>query len=302
MQPMEPTNLTEEPIQETVTKTPFWVKALLVLSVLAVIVLFMQTRSISDQLTANQAQAEEQIAALKQANQVQADSHQQQLKELESSMTDGFASQNRTISSQAQKAHQEVEQSAQQLNQQLTTTAQQTEQKLTHVNDQITDLGAKTQTANSRIGDVDREVTVVKTTLTDTQTALANTRTDFETAMRKVQGDLGVTNGYVATNSKEIAELRRLGERNYTEFTIKKDKNFQRFGTVGLKLERADAKRKQFSLVIQSDDVQTAKRDRSPNEPLQFYQGRALYEVVVNTVGKDQITGYISAPRYPAAK
>ena len=101
---------------------------------------------------------------------------------------------------------------------------------------------------------------------------------------------------------EEIAELRRLGERNYTEFTIKKDKNFQRFGTVGLKLERADAKRKQFSLVIQSDDVQTAKRDRSPNEPLQFYQGHALYEVVVNTVNKDQVAGYISAPRYPAAK
>ena len=299
---MEPTNQMDQINSEVSVKTPFWIKALLTLSVIAVVMLFLQLKSLRKELSVTETRSQEEIAALKQANQVQADSHQQQLKELESSMTDGFASQNRTISSQAQKAHQEVEQSAQQLNQQLTTTAQQTEQKLTHVNDQITDLGAKTQTANSRIGDVDREVTVVKTTLTDTQTALANTRTDFETAMRKVQGDLGVTNGYVATNSKEIAELRRLGERNYTEFTIKKDKNFQRFGTVGLKLERADAKRKQFSLVIQSDDVQTAKRDRSPNEPLQFYQGRALYEVVVNTVGKDQITGYISAPRYPAAK
>ena len=299
---MEPTNQMDQINSEVSVKTPFWIKALLTLSVIAVVMLFLQLKSLRKELSVTETRSQEEIAALKQANQVQADSHQQQLKELESSMTDGFASQNRTISSQAQKAHQEVEQSAQQLNQQLTTTAQQTEQKLTHVNDQITDLGAKTQTANSRIGDVDREVTVVKTTLTDTQTALANTRTDFETAMRKVQGDLGVTNGYVATNSKEIAELRRLGERNYTEFTIKKDKNFQRFGTVGLKLERADAKRKQFSLVIQSDDVQTAKRDRSPNEPLQFYQGRALYEVVVNTVGKDQITGYISAPRYPTTK
>jgi chromosome segregation ATPase len=296
MEPIEQMEDTQE------VGTPFWIKALLVLSLAAVVYLFLMVRTLNQTAHQDHAQALEQIDALKRANQQQADVHQQQIRDLESSMTSGFASQSRVISSQAQKSHQEVEQTAQQLNQKLSATAQQTDQKITQVNDQITDLGNRTQTANNRIGDVDREVGTVKTNLADTQKTLADTRSEFETAMRKVQGDLGITNGYVATNTEEIAQLRRLGERNYTEFSIKKDKNFQRVGTVGLRLDRTDVKRKQFSLVIQSDDIQTVKRDRSPNEPLQFYQGRALFEVVVNTVSKDQITGYISAPRYPAAK
>jgi hypothetical protein len=40
------------------------------------------------------------------------------------------------------------------------------------------------------------------------------------------------------------------------------------------------------------------KKDRNVNEPLQFYVSKSLYEVVVNTVGKDQIAGYLSTPKY----
>jgi hypothetical protein len=36
------------------------------------------------------------------------------------------------------------------------------------------------------------------------------------------------------------------------------------------------------------------------NEPLQFYVAKSLYELVVNTVGKDTVSGYLSTPKYQA--
>jgi hypothetical protein len=72
-------------------------------------------------------------------------------------------------------------------------------------------------------------------------------------------------------------------------------------GTISLELRKADSKKNRFTLVVDSDDKQYEKRDRSLNEPLQFYSGKdpMLFEIVVNSVGgKNQsISGYLSAPK-----
>jgi hypothetical protein len=44
----------------------------------------------------------------------------------------------------------------------------------------------------------------------------------------------------------------------------------------------------------------TEKKDRNINEPLQFYVSNSLYEIVVNTVSKDNVVGYLSTPKYQA--
>ena len=53
-----------------------------------------------------------------------------------------------------------------------------------------------------------------------------------------------------------------------------------------------------------ADDKQIEKRDKTSGEPVQFYVGgsRGLpYEIVVFTVGKDQIAGYLSTPKEGAS-
>jgi hypothetical protein len=54
---------------------------------------------------------------------------------------------------------------------------------------------------------------------------------------------------------------------------------------------------------VLSEDKKIEKKDRTINEPLQFYGGRdrSLFEVVVNTVDKDTVTGYLSTPKNVAA-
>ena len=46
------------------------------------------------------------------------------------------------------------------------------------------------------------------------------------------------------------------------------------------------------------------KKDKGINEPLQFYVAKAKqpYELVVNEVGKDQITGYLATPKDTTAR
>jgi len=158
----------------------------------------------------------------------------------------------------------------------------------------ISDVSKKADTANARLSDVNNDVAGVKTDLASTKTDLATTKSNLQ----KVAGDLSGTSSLVATNGSEIAELKRRGERNIIEFTLKKQKNMQKVGDISLRLEKSDLKKNKFTVIVLADDKTVEKRDRNINEPLQFYVSKSLYEVVVNTVGKDQIAGYLSTPKY----
>jgi len=69
--------------------------------------------------------------------------------------------------------------------------------------------------------------------------------------------------------------------------------------TISLALKKTDAKRSKFTLNVVADDRTIEKKDRTVAEPMQFYTGRdhSLYEVVVFTVDKNKITGYLSTPK-----
>jgi TonB family protein len=131
--------------------------------------------------------------------------------------------------------------------------------------------------------------------------SLASTKTDLQrtkSEIRRVPGDLGITSGYLATNGKEIEELRQRGERTIVEFRLgeKNKKDYQKVGDISLLMKNADPKRNSFTLEVKADDKITEKKN-SINVPLQFYVGKSLYELVINTVGKDTVAGYLSTPK-----
>jgi hypothetical protein len=158
-----------------------------------------------------------------------------------------------------------------------------------------TDLNGIKQAADAKFTEVTTDVGTVKTQVASTQSELQRTIGD----LKKVQGDLGVTSGYVATNGKELAALKRLGERNYFEFKISKAKQPQKVGDIQVALKKADPKRNRFTLEVMADDKTIEKKDRTANEPVQFYVAKARqpYEIVVNEVHKDQIVGYLATPK-----
>ena len=160
-------------------------------------------------------------------------------------------------------------------------------------------LGEVKEVASTRIAEVASHVNTV-----DTQVAQARSELDKTVAeLRSVRGDLGVQSGLIATNAKELAALRELGERNYVEFNLAKTNKPQRVGAINVVLRKADPKRSRFTVDVIADDKKVEKKDRTINEPVQFYVSRARqpYELVVNEVHKDRIVGYLAVPKVETA-
>lgn len=152
------------------------------------------------------------------------------------------------------------------------------------------------------INAVSGEVAGVKTEVGGVKTDVASTKTDLEATKAKLEraiGDLGIQSGLIARTRDDLDVLKHKGDRNYTEFTLTKQKHPTPVATVSLQLKKTDPKRSKFTLDVVADDRTVEKKDRTANEPIQFYSGREhqLFELVVWTVDKNKISGYLSTPK-----
>lgn len=147
----------------------------------------------------------------------------------------------------------------------------------------------------SSVGGVKQDVVAVRGEVASTRTSLDQTIAD----LRSTRGDLGVQSGLIATNSKEIAALRELGDRTYYEFTLQKGKAPVKAANLVISFKNADTKRNKYTVDIMADDKRVEKKDKTVNEPVQLYVGgnRQPYEIVVNEVKKDTIVGYVAVPK-----
>jgi len=129
------------------------------------------------------------------------------------------------------------------------------------------------------------DVTGVKTDLDSTKNSLNLTRGEFGTL--------------IAKNHDEIDELRRLGERDYYEFSIATKGQREKVGDLMVELRGVDAKKNTYTVAIYADDARYEKKNRSVNEPIYFFThgSRAPIEFTVNQVGKNKIAGYLSVPK-----
>jgi chromosome segregation ATPase len=162
-------------------------------------------------------------------------------------------------------------------------------------------LTEEQQKTAAAVQGVTGEVGVVKTDLTGAKSDIASTKSELERATAKLEkaiGDLNVQSGLIAKNAGELDLLKHRGDRNYFDFTAKKNQRLP-VSTVSIVLKKTDPKKSKFTLSVMADDKTIEKKDRNANEPLQFYSGRdkMLYELVVFTVDKDTVTGYLSTPK-----
>ena len=86
---------------------------------------------------------------------------------------------------------------------------------------------------------------------------------------------------------------------NYTEFKIAKSKAPQKVGDISVLLRSTDPKHNKYTIDVIADDKRVEKKDRTVNEPVQFLLSKAAqpYELVVNDVKKDLISGYVASPK-----
>ena len=156
--------------------------------------------------------------------------------------------------------------------------------------------------ASKQIGAVATDVSSVKTDVTGAKASIADTQADLANAkqeMQRMMGDEGKMSGLIATNHDELEILKHKGDRNYYEFTLQKGGKPTLLSTIKLQAKKVDDKRSKYTMVVSADDRNIEKKDKSLDEPVQFYTGKdpVLFEVVVNNISKNQISGYLSTPK-----
>jgi uncharacterized protein (DUF2141 family) len=142
-----------------------------------------------------------------------------------------------------------------------------------------------TKAANDDLKNVDTKVGGVRTDLDTTREDLKMARSEMGTL--------------IARNHDEIDQLRRLGERDYVEFTIAGKNKPQKVGNLTVELKGINEKRSQFSVAMTAEDRRIEKKNRNMNEPIFFYiSGTKIpEELVINKLGKDTVSGYVSIPK-----
>ena len=159
------------------------------------------------------------------------------------------------------------------------------------------------QAANAKqIGAVSNDVATVKTDVGGVKTDVAATKSDLETTktqLNRAVGDAGVMSGLIATNHDELEVLKHKGDRNYYEFSLQKGAKPTLLATIKLQLKKTDEKHSRYTLEVSADDRNIEKKDKGLDEPVQFYTGKnpVLYELVVNSLEKNKVSGYLSTPK-----
>jgi hypothetical protein len=130
-------------------------------------------------------------------------------------------------------------------------------------------------------------------------TDVTGVRTDLDATKNNLQMARSEMGTLIARNHDEIDQLRRMGTRDYYEFTVNRKGGAQTVGSVRVELKSTNQKKSQFTINVLADDRTFEKKNRSVNEPIFFYTGgsRAALELVINKVTKSSASGYLSVPK-----
>jgi vacuolar-type H+-ATPase subunit I/STV1 len=277
------------PSEGSSLKYPILFGAIIAL-VAANVYLFIQLDQLKTEMAANQAALLNELSEQRSTSSLASTSQRQRMEALQSELEAARRQASLAVGQAKVDAVSHAERLAQRL--------QREQQRMgTELRSEVKEVETK---ASERIEGVSGDVTAVKSEVESAKTEIQNTIAE----LKRARGDMGEMSGLIATNGRELQALRELGERNYFEFNIRKTKDFQKVGDVLLKLKKVDVKKNKFNLDLVADDKTVEKKDRTINEPLQFYTARARqpYELVVNEVQKDQIIGYLSTPKVSQAR
>src|SRR6201998_2145817 len=153
-----------------------------------------------------------------------------------------------------------------------------TSQKLTALDTSVHSELA-TKATNDDVKTVDTKVVGVKTDLDATREDLKMARSEMGTL--------------IARNHDEIDQLRRLGERDYVEFTITGKNKPQKVSNVTVELKGVNEKHNQFSAAVTIEDKRFEKKNRALNEPIFFYTSGTHIpeEIVINKGSENSVSG-----------
>ena len=169
-------------------------------------------------------------------------------------------------------------------------------------------LASRRKVDDPRFNQMQKELSEQQKQLAATRDDMEKTRNDLDGKLNSTRADLDgrltstrdELNGSIARTHEQLVALEKRGERNYFEFQLDKSKNFQRVGPISLSLRKVNYKHKSYNLTLMVDDFKLDKKNVNLYEPvwITLTDRPQPVELVVNKVSKDQVTGYLSEPKY----
>jgi hypothetical protein len=129
--------------------------------------------------------------------------------------------------------------------------------------------------------------------------SLAGTQKDLEATKEALTGAKGELSGAIARTHAELVELAHRTDRDYFEFHLASKGARQKIGSLQVQLLKTNTKHNLFTVNLYFDDKVSQRRNEAIDEPVYFYMQGApsALELVVNKLGKNSISGYVSAPK-----
>lgn len=253
------------------------------------IYLFLQLDKVKTDLAVVQQGLADEVTQLKETVNVSSAASRKRVEDLQSQLQAAQAEATQAVG----RAKSEAVQRAEALSRQLAAEQRRQEEQQKLIASRVEEVNKSAEETAQKVGTVD-EFTA----------KLAEADSMLDSALKKAMGDMGVMSGLIATNAEELKKLKELGDRNYFEFDLRKAKQPTKVGDVLLRVTKTDTKRNRFTLEVIADDKKVEKKDRTLNEPIQFYtmSARQPYELVVNNVQKDRIVGYLATPKVQRAR
>jgi uncharacterized phage infection (PIP) family protein YhgE len=259
--------------------------------------LLVRANHLNDDLARTENGTQTQISKLNDATSTLLEQERQRLQDLAQEMKQQVKGVNDSATIAIRRARSEAQKQGEELSGKLSEQQQQVANELSQIQDSTS---SKFTAVTTDVDGVKANVEAVKTNVATAQSDIEKTSADLKRAM----GDMGVMSGLIATNAKDLDALRALGERNYFEFDINKKDAAKKVGDITLTLKKTDPKRARFTMDVLADDRHVEKRDKTINEPVQLYVSGNMqpYEIVINQVTKDHVTGYLATPKVKLAR
>ena len=259
--------------------------------------LLVRANHLNDDLATTQTGTQTQISKLNDATTTLLEQERQRLQDMEQQMRQEVKGVSDSASVAIRRARAEAHRQGEDLSGKLSEQQQQVASELSQIKD----------TTDSKFTEVTTDVDGVKANVENVKSNVAAAQSDIQKTsadLKRAMGDMGVMSGLIATNSKDLDTLRTMGERNYFEFDISKKDPAKKVGDIMLTLKKVDPKRSRFTLDVLADDRHVEKRDKTIDEPVQLYVSGNMqpYEIVVNNITKDHVTGYLATPKMKLAR
>ena len=99
---------------------------------------------------------------------------------------------------------------------------------------------------------------------------VSGVKTDLDATKNSIQMARSEMGTLIARNHDEIDQLRRMGQRDYYEFTVTRKAGAQKVGTIQVQLKDSNPKKNQFSIIVLADEIKSFERSEPFGERAYF--------------------------------